>query len=113
MNELRGTVEVSAEMASAAILGMPPETCSCSFFYMVFVNAVLAYALSEMEKQPVNPATDDGSDDGWEDYVNFLGDLSQGDEAIDDDEEFHYEDPLGDYLDDVEPEIIEPNEDRI
>lgn len=76
---------------------------------MVFVNVSLAYALSKMEIQPVNPASDDGSDD----YANIPGDLYQDDEEIDDEEEeLQYEDPLGDHLDDVEPEILGSNEDR-
>jgi len=55
-NQLSGTVEISASMAAAAILGMPAETSSDSFF-LVFVNAAVKYALAE-QQQPNDASTD-------------------------------------------------------
>lgn len=94
-------------MASAAILGMPAETCSCSF-YMVFVNAALAYALSEKEKRCVSPTAEDAVDD----YANLPDDLYQDEDALNDEDESPDEDPLAGCLDDAEPEFLGPNEDR-
>ena len=45
MNDLNGAMEVSGAMAAAAILGMPSETSSLSFF-IVFISAAVKFVLS-------------------------------------------------------------------
>ena len=44
LNQTSGLHEISSQMAAVAILGMPAELCSHGFF-LVFVNAAMAYAL--------------------------------------------------------------------
>lgn len=94
-------------MASAAILGMPAETCSSSFF-MVFVNAALAYALLESKKRSIDQTTEKEKVD---DYDNLPGDLTEFEDSMDHDTS-NEEDPLADYLDNTEPAFFGQDEDR-
>ena len=58
VNQFYGTIEVSAPVAALALLGMPAEISSHGF-YLVFVNAAVAYALRKQSRQE----TDDDFDD--------------------------------------------------
>ncbi len=48
LNKLNSAVEVSAPMAAAAILGMPAETCTESF-WIAYVTAAVQYVIHHPE----------------------------------------------------------------
>ncbi|KAI9551001.1 hypothetical protein GHT06_005557 [Daphnia sinensis] len=58
VNQLTSTVEVSAPVASLALLGMPSEICSHGF-HLLFVHAALAYVLKKGCPQESPDAFDD------------------------------------------------------
>lgn len=58
VNQLTSAVEVSAPVASLALLGMPSEICSHGF-HLLFVHAALAYVLKKGRHQETIDAFDD------------------------------------------------------
>ena len=59
LNQTSGLHEISSQMAAVAILGMPAELCSHGFF-LVFVNAAIAYAQRKEAENPDHESFDEG-----------------------------------------------------
>lgn len=89
VNKLSGAVEISAPMAAAAVLEMPAETCSDSF-WVVFISAAVTYAKNHPEATPLEAIQsserefdDIDSDDDWLDDDS----LSEEDIELSDEED--------------------------
>ena len=61
INQLSGAIEISAGMAAAALLGMPAETCSASF-WIAFVTAGIAYTRHHPEFHPAESEENEFAD---------------------------------------------------
>jgi hypothetical protein len=58
INKLNGAVEISAPMAAAALLGMPSETCTDSF-WIAYVTASIKYVREHPETPPLPNISDE------------------------------------------------------
>ncbi len=123
INKLSGAIEISAPMAAAAILGMPAETCSDTF-WVAYVTAAVKYVKDHEEAFKPHPDTEfDDIDQEMEPPTTSNTEPTQEkeddyqiiDENIDPEEGVH-DDPdailLDNYFDEKEPIVFGPVEEQ-
>jgi hypothetical protein len=123
INKLSGAIEISAPMAAAAILGMPAETCSDTF-WVAYVTAAVKYVKAHDEAVIAHPDTEFDDIDRQvattaatptEPMEDKEDDCQIIDENIDPEEGVH-DDPdavlLDNYFDEKEPIVFGPVEEQ-
>jgi hypothetical protein len=76
INKLNGAVEISAPMAAAALLGMPSETCTDSF-WITYVTASVKYIRGHPESPSLPKISDETQFEDISEYFQSDGEIEQ------------------------------------